>query len=250
VTERGAVEITGRRDDMIISGGVNLDPGAIEAAIRSLPGVEDAVVVGRPHPKWGQRPVAVYVGAPHSLETIRAVCRDQIGRFAAPDAAYRWDALPTVGPLGKRSRSAVARQLQANGAQSRVEGGRALERAEVFDVPEGVLEPHGAVDAEHELEGHRPRRAAQNGGLDVDGMGVAHGLAVVGLDVHERHGQTQGLDAGRPAKPRVQQLFETDVRVLERPTEEDDADAIHLVEPRRDGVTKPHESLLRPKGRQ
>lgn len=249
VHANGQVEVLGRRDDLIISGGVNLDPGAIEAAIRSVPGVQDAVVVPRPHPRWGQRPVAVYVGDPVPLETLQAACRAQVHRFAAPDAAWRWPALPAVGPLGKRSRSAVRRQLDADAAQSRIEGGRAREGAEVAQPPEGVLEADGAMRPQHELEGDRPRGAAGHPGLDVDGHRLTHGLAIVGLDVHQRHDQIHGLEGLGAPQRGVEQLLEAGVGVLEGPRKEDDAGAIHLVEARRDGVAKAHE-LLKSKGSQ
>ena len=59
--EAGFVTILGRTDDMIISGGENIHPVQVEAALADHPGVLDAVVVGVPDDKWGQRVVAYIV---------------------------------------------------------------------------------------------------------------------------------------------------------------------------------------------
>lgn len=58
--EDGFLTILGRTDDMIISGGENIHPVQVEAALADHPGVLDAVVVGVPDEKWGQR-VAAYI---------------------------------------------------------------------------------------------------------------------------------------------------------------------------------------------
>lgn len=234
----GQVEVFGRRDDVIISGGENLDPAAIEAALCTHPAVDEAVVIGRPHPRWGARPVAICVGDGAADDALRALCRAQVHRFAAPDAIYWWPALPRTGPLGKLSRSVVARQLEARLAHGGVEFGGAVERAQVGQPPEGVLERDRAVIAEVVAEGHRAAGAALDGGDDLDGPVVPHGLAVVGLDVHQRHGQAQVVEGLRAVEAGEEQLLEADVGVLERTPEEDDADPIHLVEPRRDDVAK------------
>lgn len=238
--DAGRVEVLGRRDDVIVSGGENLDPAAIEAALCGHPGVDEAVVVGWPDRRFGQRPVAICVGPGAPAEALRARCRAQVHRFAAPDAIHWWPAIPRQGPLGKVSRSAVARQLEAELRHRRVEGGRAVEGGEVGQPPEGVLEADGASVAEHVAEGHRSPGAALDGRDDLEGLVVAHGPAVVGLDVHERHGEAEGVEGVRAAEARVEQLLEADVGVLERAPEEDDADPIHLVEPRRDDVPKGH----------
>ena len=57
----GYLYLTDRLDDMIISGGVNLYPQEIEAAIREAPGVWDCAVVGVADERFGERPVAFVV---------------------------------------------------------------------------------------------------------------------------------------------------------------------------------------------
>ena len=51
----GYLYLDGRREDLIISGGVNVYPAEVEAIISALPGVIDIVVYPRPDPHWGQR---------------------------------------------------------------------------------------------------------------------------------------------------------------------------------------------------
>ncbi len=54
----GYLYLVGRSKDMLISGGVNIYPGEIEAVLCGHPAVAEAAVVGRPDPEWGERPVA------------------------------------------------------------------------------------------------------------------------------------------------------------------------------------------------
>lgn len=60
--EDGRLYVTGRKDDRIISGGVNVDPVEVEEILLQCPGVEEAAVGGRPDEEWGKRPVAFIVG--------------------------------------------------------------------------------------------------------------------------------------------------------------------------------------------
>ncbi|WP_036490876.1 class I adenylate-forming enzyme family protein, partial [Nocardioides sp. CF8] len=58
----GYVHLDGRRDDLVISGGVNVYPLEVENALREVPGVEDVGVFAMPDPAWGQRVCAAVVG--------------------------------------------------------------------------------------------------------------------------------------------------------------------------------------------
>lgn len=58
----GELRILGRADDLIITGGENVHPAEVEAALRALPGVRDACVVGVPDPTWGEVVAAAIVG--------------------------------------------------------------------------------------------------------------------------------------------------------------------------------------------
>ena len=52
----------GRADDVLVTGGENVSPAAVERVLLAEPGVEDAVVVGVPDLEWGQAVVALVVG--------------------------------------------------------------------------------------------------------------------------------------------------------------------------------------------
>src|SRR5207249_11059109 len=57
--ERGYLRITGRLKDMIVTGGVNVFPAEVEAAIAAHPTVADVAVIGLPDRRWGEAVVAV-----------------------------------------------------------------------------------------------------------------------------------------------------------------------------------------------
>jgi O-succinylbenzoic acid--CoA ligase len=108
--EAGRLTVTGRLDDVVITGGVNVSPAAVEAALREHPEVADAVVFGRPDPAWGQRVVAAVVptpGATPELPALRSWVTDRLGRPAAPGQLHLLDALPLLH-TGKPDRRTVA----------------------------------------------------------------------------------------------------------------------------------------------
>ena len=96
--EDGDLWVVGRTDDMIISGGENIQPIEVEDLLLRHPGVEEAVVVGVPDERWGQRVVAHVVAAREPLDP------DELDRFCREDGGlapfkrpreYRFrDALP------------------------------------------------------------------------------------------------------------------------------------------------------------
>ena len=66
VDEEGFLHIVDRKKDMILSGGFNIFPADLEAVIGEHPDVQDVTVIGIPHPKWGETPMALVIprGAP------------------------------------------------------------------------------------------------------------------------------------------------------------------------------------------
>ncbi|MGL4173079.1 MAG: AMP-binding protein [Actinomycetota bacterium] len=105
--------VHGRADDVLISGGVNVSPHAVEAALAKLPGVDECLVVGVPDAQWGDQIVALMVGTPPPLADIRRHIREQLGPAAAPRAVHVLPQIPHHGP-GKPDRttaSALARRL-------------------------------------------------------------------------------------------------------------------------------------------
>ena len=69
--EDGRLRLLGRADEVIVSGGVNIHPEAVEEALERCPGVDEAGVTGRPDPRWGALVVALYAGeiSPAALES-------------------------------------------------------------------------------------------------------------------------------------------------------------------------------------
>ncbi|MGO1318408.1 MAG: AMP-binding enzyme, partial [Cellulomonadaceae bacterium] len=128
-------EVTGRADDVLISGGENIAPARLEAALAGRDGLGEVCVVGVPDPDWGQALVVVATLAPYErddsgaasagasgaasggasggarLAAVRARAVAAAGRAAAPQAIVVVDALPLRGP-GKVDRQAAA-QLAA-----------------------------------------------------------------------------------------------------------------------------------------
>jgi len=94
----GRLVVHGRRGDLIITGGENVWPAAVEAALLAHPAVREVAVSGRVDPEWGQRVVATVVptdpGAPPSLDDLRAWARDTLPAYAAPRELVLAAALP------------------------------------------------------------------------------------------------------------------------------------------------------------
>jgi O-succinylbenzoic acid--CoA ligase len=113
--EDGRLTVTGRLDDVVITGGVNVVPQAVEAALREHPDVADAVVFGRPDEEWGARVVAAVVpaaGARPTLAALRPWVTARLGAPAAPRELHLLDAVPTLH-TGKPDRRAVADAVSA-----------------------------------------------------------------------------------------------------------------------------------------
>jgi fatty-acyl-CoA synthase len=115
VDAEGWLYLTDRLDDMIISGGVNVYPQEIEAALREVPGVAECAVVGVADVRHGQRPVAFIVAEreadPRTLTgAVHAHLKQRLGRLKRPDAIHLIDALPHSA-TGKLLRRELRRQL-------------------------------------------------------------------------------------------------------------------------------------------
>ena len=113
----GRLQVLGRLDDAVLTGGVTVLPAAVEAVLLTSPGIAEAVVTGVDDPEWGRRVVAAVVpaaGAPApALADVRDLVAAELGPAAAPRQLLVLDALPLVG-VGKPDRAAVAR-LAAGG---------------------------------------------------------------------------------------------------------------------------------------
>jgi len=97
------VVLMDRRKDMIISGGFNIYPSDLEAALRAHPDVADVAVVGVPSPAWGETPVAFVVpadAARFDAEAVRAWANARLGTLQRIADVKAIEALPR-GPIGK-----------------------------------------------------------------------------------------------------------------------------------------------------
>ena len=99
--------IVDRKKDMIITGGFNVFSAEVEQAIMTHPAVQECVVVGIPHPKWGEEVKAVAVlrpGADAGQDEIIDLAKEAVGSIKAPKSVDFVDALPrsNTGKILKR----------------------------------------------------------------------------------------------------------------------------------------------------
>jgi long-chain acyl-CoA synthetase len=105
----GFLFLDGRREDLVISGGVNVYPVEVENALRQHPQVRDVAVFGVDDPDWGQRLVAAVVGdADH--EALRELARQRLAAPKRPKEYHRVDELPFTA-TGKLRRLDLPGQL-------------------------------------------------------------------------------------------------------------------------------------------
>lgn len=91
--ENGLVWLDSRRSDLVISGGVNVYPAEVEAALADAPGLEDIAVFGRPDEHWGQRVCAAYVGEVDE-QVLRDLASERLAPPKRPKQYERVDELP------------------------------------------------------------------------------------------------------------------------------------------------------------
>ena len=96
--DRGHLHPVGRRGDTIITGGENVHPAEVEAALRDTGLVADVCVLGLPDAEWGQAIAAICVlphpDAPFDPQPLRAALRDRLSRYKQPKYWYAIAQLP------------------------------------------------------------------------------------------------------------------------------------------------------------
>lgn len=109
----GRLEVLGRADDVIISGGVNIAPAPVERVLAEQQGVREVCVLGVEDPEWGEVVVAAVVPhePPPDAEVLRAAVRAEAGATATPRRIAFLDELPLRGP-GKPDRRRLRESLQ------------------------------------------------------------------------------------------------------------------------------------------
>ena len=102
----GYLVLVDRKKDMIIRGGENIYPKEIENVLHQHPAIQEAAVVGRPDPVYGEQPVAYVVlrpGAHATPDELIEHCRASLAKFKIPRGLYLMDSLPknTIGKILK-----------------------------------------------------------------------------------------------------------------------------------------------------
>ncbi len=102
--------VLGRQGDLIITGGENVWPDAVERALTGAPGVADVGVAGRPDPEWGQRVVVFVVPSdptmPPTLDALRSLAKEALPAYCAPRQLVIVSSIPRTA-VGKVRRSAL-----------------------------------------------------------------------------------------------------------------------------------------------
>ncbi|MBY9074629.1 AMP-binding protein [Nocardioides sp. WL0053] len=104
-----------RKNDMIITGGMNVYCSEVEAALREVEGVAQAAVVGVPHPDWGEAVVAFVVaseGVTLDETEVTRQCRGSLSAYKRPKAVHQVDQLPLT-VYGKVDKKALREAWQA-----------------------------------------------------------------------------------------------------------------------------------------
>ncbi|WP_344595292.1 AMP-binding protein, partial [Streptomyces violaceusniger] len=164
----GFCTVTGRIKELIIRAGENIHPGEVEAVLRTVPGVADVAVVGKPHAVLGEVPVAFVVPGPDGFDpsALLATCRERLSYFKVPEEIYEIARVPRTAS-GKITRH-VLLELPA---RLRAAGDGQYDSLLRLDwVPQAAL----------------PDAPAGNGTwalMDADALGLAEGLRGVGVDV-------------------------------------------------------------------
>ncbi|KAA9151178.1 acyl--CoA ligase [Amycolatopsis acidicola] len=112
--DAGFLTLAGRADDVINRGGEKIYPQEVENVLLAHPGVAAVAVVGAPHERLGQVPVAFVTSARSDsgrlAESLASWCAERLTRYKRPTVIEVTDALP-LGPTGKVLRRALRAEL-------------------------------------------------------------------------------------------------------------------------------------------
>jgi long-chain acyl-CoA synthetase len=105
----GYLFLDARRDDLVISGGVNVYPAEVERALATMPGIGEVAVFGVTDERWGQRVCAAVTGAVDA-DAVIAFARGRLAAYKCPKQVVRVAEIPHT-PTGKLRRSSLADDL-------------------------------------------------------------------------------------------------------------------------------------------
>ena len=115
IDEDGFLQVLGRKKELIIRGGTNINPHEVEQVLRGHPAIADVCVVGRPDRELGERAVAFVVAREHgrapNLEDVKRYLEEQgMARYKWPEEIRPLAEIPLSGP-GKVDRRTLQGQL-------------------------------------------------------------------------------------------------------------------------------------------
>ncbi|WP_284013651.1 o-succinylbenzoate--CoA ligase [Halobaculum litoreum] len=147
--EDGFVYVLNRVDDRIISGGENVDPGEVTAALRDHPGVADAAVVGLPDEEWGERVAALVVRSDPDVtaDALESFCRERLAGFKLPRTIAFAEELPRTVSGSVRRPDVRETLAAAVGEPDRTTDDRDDPAVEADDGDDPAAEDDGAAPA-------------------------------------------------------------------------------------------------------
>ncbi len=138
--DEGWLTIVGRLKDVIIRSGENIAAAEVERVLETHPFVRQAVAVGCPDDRVGER-VAAFVVGDHRLdveECRRWFAAQGVARFKTPELVMHLDAIPLLG-LGKPDRAALRTQAAAGSRGERRPSNRRESREEHGRMTTGIV---------------------------------------------------------------------------------------------------------------
>lgn len=117
----GFLFLSDRRVDMIVSGGANVYPAEVEAALSEHPDVADVVVIGLSDPEWGRRVHAIVqraAGSAIDAETLRTYCRDRLAPYKTPKTVEFVDSISRSEATKLNRAALVAEREDAPGTDN------------------------------------------------------------------------------------------------------------------------------------
>jgi fatty-acyl-CoA synthase len=113
--EEGYLSITGRRREIIRSGGETVAPSEVEGVMDGFPGLREVGVIGLPDDAWGEIVCAAVVMEPGvpapSVESLRAYLGSRLASFKQPRRVVSVDSLPRTAATGQIQRSQLRQSL-------------------------------------------------------------------------------------------------------------------------------------------
>ena len=114
IEPNGELTIVGRSKDMFISGGFNVFPKEIEQIINTIDGVDEATVIGLPHPDFGEAGLAIIVSNGEAIDedAIHASLKKSLANYKLPKMIVQIDALPR-NAMGKVQKNVLRKSYRS-----------------------------------------------------------------------------------------------------------------------------------------